>query len=76
MTRLEREMDQVDRPLAALAAAFGGLGVLLGASFTPELVQRLGQWGISLCVLTVMTFAGAAEELAKATRRKRGFFSR
>lgn len=24
-------MDQVDRPLAALAAAFGGLGVLLGA---------------------------------------------
>lgn len=35
------------------------LGVLLGAGFTPELVQRLGQWSVSLCVLSVMTLTGA-----------------
>lgn len=35
------------------------LGVLLGAGFTPELLQRLGQWSVSLCVLTVMTLTGA-----------------
>jgi len=33
--------------------------VLLGAGFTPDLVQRLGQWGISLCVLSGMTMTGA-----------------
>ena len=35
------------------------LGVLLGASFTPELLQRLGEWAVSLCVLTGMTMTGA-----------------
>lgn len=35
------------------------LGVLLGAGFTPDLVQRLGQWAESLCVVTVMTATGA-----------------
>lgn len=35
------------------------MGVLLGAGFTPDLVQRLGQWGVSLCVLTGMTMTGA-----------------
>ena len=36
------------------------MGVLLGAGFTPDLVQRLGQWAVSLCVLTGMTMTGAA----------------
>jgi membrane AbrB-like protein len=35
------------------------MGVLLGAGFTPDLVQRLGQWAISLGVLTGMTMTGA-----------------
>ncbi len=35
------------------------LGVLLGSSFTPELAQRLGEWAVSLCVLTGMTMTGA-----------------
>ena len=35
------------------------MGVLLGAGFTPDLVQRLGQWAISLVVLTGMTMTGA-----------------
>ena len=35
------------------------MGVLLGSGFTPDLVQRLGQWGVSLGVLTCMTFTGA-----------------
>ena len=35
------------------------LGVLLGAGFTPDLVQRLGQWSISLGILSVMTLVGA-----------------
>jgi membrane AbrB-like protein len=35
------------------------LGVLLGSGFTPELVQRLGEWAVSLCVLTGMTMTGA-----------------
>ena len=36
------------------------LGVLLGSGFTPDLVQRLGEWAISLCVLTGMTMTGAS----------------
>lgn len=36
------------------------LGVLLGSGFTPDLVQRLGEWAVSLCVLTGMTMTGAA----------------
>lgn len=36
------------------------MGVLLGAGFTLDLVQRLGQWAVSLCVLTGMTMTGAA----------------
>jgi uncharacterized protein len=36
------------------------MGVLLGAAFTPDLVQRLGQWAVSLCVLSGMTMTGAA----------------
>ncbi len=36
------------------------LGVLLGSGFTPELVQRLGEWAVSLCVLTGMTMTGAS----------------
>ena len=35
------------------------LGVLLGSGFTPDLVQRLGEWAVSLCVLTGMTMTGA-----------------
>ena len=35
------------------------LGVLLGSGFTPELLQRLGEWAVSLCVLTGMTMTGA-----------------
>ena len=35
------------------------LGVLLGSGFTPDLVQRLGQWAVSLAVVSVMTVAGA-----------------
>ena len=36
------------------------LGVLLGAGFTPDLVQRLGQWAVSLGVVTCMTLTGAS----------------
>ena len=36
------------------------LGVLLGSGFTPDLVQRLGQWAVSLGVLTGMTLTGAS----------------
>ncbi len=36
------------------------LGVLLGSGFTPDLVQRLGEWAVSLCVLTGMTMTGAS----------------
>lgn len=62
--------------LFCTVAAFGGLrigmrvrlrqgmiiilGVLLGSGFTPDLVQRLGQWAVSLGVLTVMTITSAA----------------
>jgi membrane AbrB-like protein len=35
------------------------LGVLLGSGFTPDLVQQLGRWAVSLGVLTVMTVTGA-----------------
>jgi membrane AbrB-like protein len=35
------------------------MGVLLGAGFTIELVQRLGQWSVSLCVMSAMTLTGA-----------------
>lgn len=35
------------------------LGVLLGAGFTPDLLQRLGQWSVSLVVLTAMSMTGA-----------------
>lgn len=35
------------------------LGVLLGSGFTPDLVQRLGQWAVSLGVVSVMTVTGA-----------------
>ena len=35
------------------------LGVLLGSGFTPDLVQRLGQWAVSLGVLSGMTMTGA-----------------
>ena len=35
------------------------LGVLLGSGFTPELVQQLGKWAVSLCVLSGMTMTGA-----------------
>jgi membrane AbrB-like protein len=35
------------------------MGVLLGSGFTPDLVQRLAQWAVSLCVLSGMTMAGA-----------------
>jgi uncharacterized protein len=35
------------------------LGVLLGSGFTPDLVQRLGQWAISLGVVSLMTLTGA-----------------
>jgi membrane AbrB-like protein len=35
------------------------LGVLLGSGFNPDLVQRLGQWGISLGVLSLMTLSAA-----------------
>lgn len=35
------------------------LGVLLGSSFTPDLVHQLGKWAVSLCVLTGMTMTGA-----------------
>ena len=36
------------------------MGVLLGSGFTPDLVQRLPQWGISIVVLAGMTATGAA----------------
>lgn len=36
------------------------MGVLLGSGFSPDLVQRLAQWGASLVVLTGMTMTGAA----------------
>lgn len=35
------------------------LGVLLGSGFSPDLVQRLGQWAVSLGVVTLMTVTGA-----------------
>ncbi len=35
------------------------LGVLLGSGFSPELVNRLGEWAVSLCILTGMTMTGA-----------------
>ncbi|HZP99815.1 MAG TPA: AbrB family transcriptional regulator [Reyranella sp.] len=35
------------------------LGVLLGSGFTAELVHRLGQWALSLAVVSVMTMCGA-----------------
>jgi len=35
------------------------LGVLLGSGFSADLVQRLGQWAVSLGVVSVMTLAGA-----------------
>mgnify|MGYP003340828841 FL=1 len=35
------------------------LGVLLGSGFTPDLVQRLGQWAVSLGFVTAMTVVGA-----------------
>ena len=35
------------------------LGVLLGSGFSPDLVQRLGQWAVSLGVRPLMTMTGA-----------------
>jgi hypothetical protein len=35
------------------------LGVLLGSGFTPDLVQQLGQWAVSLGVVSLMTLCGA-----------------
>jgi len=35
------------------------LGVLLGSGFSPDLVQRLGQWAVSLGIVSVMTLMGA-----------------
>jgi membrane AbrB-like protein len=35
------------------------LGVLLGSGFSPDLVQQLGQWAISLGIVSVMTLTGA-----------------
>jgi len=35
------------------------MGVLLGSGFTPDLLQQLGKWGVSLCVMTGMTMTGA-----------------
>jgi uncharacterized protein len=35
------------------------MGVLLGSGFSPELVQQLGKWAVSLCVLSGMTMTGA-----------------
>jgi len=36
------------------------LGVLLGSGFSAELVQRLGQWAISLGIVSIMTLCGAS----------------
>lgn len=33
------------------------LGVLLGSGFTPDLVQRIGQWGVSIAIMTAATAA-------------------
>ncbi len=35
------------------------LGVLLGSGFSPDLVKRLGQWAISLGIVSLMTLTGA-----------------
>jgi membrane AbrB-like protein len=35
------------------------LGVLLGSGFSPDLVQRLGQWALSLGIVSMMTLCGA-----------------
>jgi hypothetical protein len=35
------------------------MGVLLGSGFTPDLVQQLGKWALSLVVLSGMTMTGA-----------------
>jgi membrane AbrB-like protein len=35
------------------------LGVLLGSGFSSDLVQRLGQWAVSLCVVSLMTLTAA-----------------
>jgi membrane AbrB-like protein len=35
------------------------LGVLLGSGFSPDLVQRLGQWAVSLAIVSAMTVTGA-----------------
>ncbi len=35
------------------------LGVLLGSGFSPDLLQQLGQWAVSLGVVSVMTLTGA-----------------
>ena len=36
------------------------LGVLLGSGFSADLVQRLGQWAVSLGFVTIMTLCGAS----------------
>ena len=35
------------------------LGVLLGSGFSPDLVQQLGQWAVSLGIVSLMTVTGA-----------------
>ena len=40
------------------------LGIMLGSGFTPEIVQRIGDWGVSLAVLALyLAVAGAASYL-------------
>ena len=36
------------------------LGVLLGSGFSADLVQRLGQWAVSLGIVSIMTLCGAS----------------
>jgi hypothetical protein len=35
------------------------LGVLLGSGFSPDLVKQLGQWAVSLGIVSLMTLTGA-----------------
>jgi hypothetical protein len=35
------------------------LGVLLGSGFSPDLVRQLGQWAVSLGIVSLMTLTGA-----------------
>ena len=50
-------------PSVLRAAMVAVLGVMLGSSFTPDLLERLGQWSISLSALIAYTAVAAVAGL-------------